>query len=162
MTRRIFARQSFKWIFAASSTVATVVSSAAAPGCGADAPEFDKAAAHTPETLVQEFLQRYKGLPENTSARARVNAAKVEKARASLPDPDAPSGKSAQKEAAVKSKMAPQAQTLDDLIATLDRRLGEIDGVSKADAAKKAAELIEKAPEIKDEDRKVVLERLAQ
>jgi len=161
MTRRIFAKQSLKWIFVACSTVVTVVSSAAAPGCGGDVPEFDKAAAHTPETLVQEFIQRYKGLPENASARAKATAAKIEKVRASLPDPDAPSGKSAQKEAAVKSKMAPQAQTLDSLIATLDQRLGELDGVSKADALKKAAELVEKAPELKDNDRKVVLERLA-
>jgi hypothetical protein len=161
MTRRIFAKPGLKWIFVASSMVVTVVSAAAAPGCGGAPPEFDKAAAHTPETLVQEFIQRYKALPQNASARTKAATSQVEKARASLPDPDAPSGKSAQKEAAVKSKMAPQAQTLDGLIATLDQRLGELDGVSKADAAKKAAELIEKAPEIKDEDRKVVLERLA-
>ncbi|APW61776.1 hypothetical protein [Paludisphaera borealis] len=161
MTRQIFASQRLKWIFVALSAVVTIVSSMAAPGCGGDTPVFDKAAMHTPETLVQEFIQRYKGLPEQTSAKAKASAAKAEKVRASLPDPDAPSGKSAQKEAEVKSKMAPQAQTLDSLIATLEQRLGELDGVSKADAVKKAVELIEKAPEIKDADRKTVVERLS-
>ncbi|MDR3623484.1 MAG: hypothetical protein P4L85_29395 [Paludisphaera borealis] len=161
MTRQIFASQRLKWIFVAFSAVVTIVSSMAAPGCGGDTPVFDKATQHTPETLVQEFIQRYKGLPEQTSAKAKANAAKAEKVLSSLPDPDAPSGKSARKEAEVKSKMAPQAQSLDSLIATLEQRLGELNGVSKADAAKKAVELIEKAPEIKDADRKTVVERLS-
>ncbi|QEH39205.1 hypothetical protein OJF2_78190 [Aquisphaera giovannonii] len=161
MTRQTLSPQRLKWIFLAISAAATVAASAATPGCGGGEPEFDKSALHTPETLVQEFVQRYKNLPERASARAKAAAAKSEKAIASLPDPDAPSGKSAQKEAAVKSKMAPQAQTLDGLIASLDQRLGEFRGISKADAVKQAVAALEKAPELKPDDRKVVVERLS-
>jgi hypothetical protein len=46
------------------------------------------------------------------------------------------------------------------VIDTLVTRLGELKGVSRSEAAKKAAELIRKEPAIQEDDRKAVLDRL--
>lgn len=133
---------------------------AALSGCGGR-PEFDKALAHTPESLVHEFMLRYEDLPDQATAKQRERAAKQAEAQAKLPDVDSGSGKSSRKEAAVKSQALAQTQTLDNLIDALDRRLGSVEGMSRQEAVTKAIELLDYEPKIRDEDRKAVIDRLS-
>jgi hypothetical protein len=83
----------------ALAAIFTVTLMTSLHGCGGDAPEFDKTALHTPETLVQEFVLRYRRLPAQVSAEAKAQAARLEKVQAALPDVDAESAKSARSEA---------------------------------------------------------------
>lgn len=148
-----------RWLAAPASAIALVAGLAAFQGCSAE-PEFDKSTLHTPESLVQEFMIRYKRLPEHATARQKAQADKSAKALAKLADPDAPSGKSQATEAVKKKAVRETLDTLDNLIDTLATRLGELKGISRSDAAKQAAELIRKEPTIREDDRKAVLDRL--
>jgi hypothetical protein len=148
-----------RWLAALASAMSLVAALAAFQGCSSE-PEFDKAALHTPETLVQEFMIRYRRLPEHATAKQKAQAAKFAKVQASRPDPDAPSGKSERKEAERKRVERAKVDTLDAVIDTLATRLGELKGISRSDAAKQAADLIRKEPSIQEDDRKAVLDRL--
>lgn len=103
---------------------------------------------------------RYETLPDQATAEQREKLAKQAAAQAKLPDVDSGSGKSSRKEAAIKSQALAQSQTLDNLVDALDRRLGLVKGMSKREAAAKVAELIDYEPNIRDEDREVIMERL--
>ncbi|MFO0890227.1 MAG: hypothetical protein U0790_13940 [Isosphaeraceae bacterium] len=148
-----------RWLAALTSALSLVGALASVQGCSAE-PEFDKAAMHTPESLVQEFVIRYKRLPEHATAKQKAQAARIAKAQAALPDPDAPSFKSERKEAATKQTERQKTETLDHLLDTLTTRLGQLRGISRSDAAKKATELISKEAAIKEEDRQAVIDRL--
>jgi len=128
-------------------------------GCGGDL-EFDKSVGHTPESLVQEFMIRYKTLPDQATAKQRERAAKEAEAQAKLPEVDA-GLKASRKAAATKSQMLAETQTLDNLVDALDRRLGAIEGMSRKEAAAKVVELINWEPNIRDEDREIIIERLS-
>jgi len=60
----------------------------------------------------------------------------------------------------VKKKAAETQETLENLIDTLELRLGRLKNISRANAAKKAIEFIEKESAIKLEDRQAVIDRL--
>lgn len=130
------------------------------PGCWGETPEFDKSSLHTPESLVDEFVLLYKRLPGRSSDKVRTQVAEAEKKRSSLPDVDAPSGKSARKEEQAKKKMAEDTETLENLLIRLEERLGALPGMSRSEAAKKAVAAVEKSTEIKDDDRKTITDRL--
>lgn len=149
-----------KTLAAVTATTCLVGALLLLQGCGGGEPEFDKTALHTPETLVQEFVIRYKALPAQASAKEKARAARIEKAKAAIPDVDAESNKSSRLEAESKKKNAEKLETLDHLIETLELRLGRLKDISRADAAKKVIELIEKEPSIKKDDRQAVIDRL--
>ncbi|WP_165246825.1 hypothetical protein [Paludisphaera soli] len=157
MTPRPLSSRRATLAIAAFSSFFTLLATAALQGCG-ETPEFDKSLQHTPETLVQEFVVRYKNLPEN---RRTLKSAKTAKPKGEAPDVDQ-AGKSSRKEAAVKGAMLKEAETLDNVLATLEERLGKLEGVPRAEAAKKAADLLEQEPAVKDEHKKEVVERLRQ
>lgn len=159
MFRRKISAPRFHGIASVTAALPAIVALALS-GCG-ERLEFDKAVGHSPESLVQEFMIRYQGLPDQATAKQQARAAKEAEARAKLPDVDAGSLKSSRKEAAVKSQALSQTQTLDNLLDALDRRLGSVEGLSRKEAAAKAVELINNEPDIRDEDRKVVIERLS-
>jgi len=158
MPRRMISSPRLRALVSALATCLAVVA-AAVSGCGGDL-EFDKSVAHTPESLVQEFMIRYKDLPDQATAKQKERARKAAEAQAKLPEVDA-GLKSSRKAAATKSQMLAETQTLDNLIDALDRRLGSVEGMSLKEAAAKAVELINKEPSIRDEDRKAVVERLS-
>jgi hypothetical protein len=155
MPPRLLSSRRVNLAIAALSSLSTLLATAALQGCG-ETPVFDKSLQHTPETLVQEFVVRYKNLPEN---RRTLKSAKSAKPKGEAPDVDE-AGKSSRKEAAVKGAMIKEAETLDNVLATLEERLGKIEGVPRAEAAKQAADLLEKEPAVQEEDKKAVVERL--
>ncbi|AMV40799.1 hypothetical protein [Planctomyces sp. SH-PL62] len=144
---------------AALSSFLTILATVALQGCGGETPVFDQSLQHTPETLVQEFLVRYKNLPENRKALKASRSAKSATAKGEQPDVDE-AGKSSRKEAAVKGQMVKESETLENVVATLEDRLGTVQGVPRAEAAKKAVELIENQSDLKAEDKQAVIERL--
>lgn len=125
-------------------------------GCGGGTPEFHQGVKDTPQSLAEEFVFRYKALPENASEKAKAKAAAAEKAQAALPDVDAQT-KSSHAEAATKKAAMP---TLKGLLDDLDARLGQVEGTSRADAAKAVLEAFEKEPAVRAEDRATISERL--
>lgn len=139
-----------------ASTLA-VLATAAIQGCGGGEPTFDQSLKHTPETLVEEFVTRYKNLPAHRKEAKGAKAARTK--AADSPDVDE-AGKSSRREAVTKGEMAKETETLENVAATLEERLGQIAGVPPAEAAAQAAALIEKSPDVKDDDKKTVLERL--
>lgn len=156
MSRQAIPSRRSRLAVAALSSLLTVLTTVGLQGCG-ETPEFNQALKHTPETLVEEFVARYKNLPPN---RKPLKAARGgAQAKGEAPDIDE-AGKSSRKEAATKGEMLKETETLENVVATLEERLGKLEGVSRAEAAKKAAELIEKAPAVKDDDKKAVVERL--
>lgn len=144
---------------AALSGCLTIVALTTLPGCGENA-EFDQAVAHTPESLVQEFMIRYKNLPDQANAKQRERALKAAEAQAKLPEVDA-GLKASRKGAETKRQMLAETQTLDNILDALDRRLGSVEGLSRREAAAKAADLIQNEPGIRDEDRKIIIDRLS-
>jgi len=146
-------------VAAALSGCLTIVAMAALPGCGGN-PEFDQAVAHTPESLVEEFMIRYKNLPGQANAKQRERALKAAEAQAKLPEVDA-GLKASRKGAEAKRQMLAETQTLDNILDALDRRLGSVKGLSRREAVAKAAELLQKEPDLREEDRKVIVERLS-
>jgi len=155
MSRPASASRRANLAVAAASALLTLFATAALQGCGEQEPEFDASVQHTPETLVQEFLVRYKNLPENRKALKSTRPSKEKEA----PDVDE-AGKSSRKEAAVKGAMLKESETLENVVATLEDRLGTIQGTPRAEAARKAVELIEKEPSVKEDDRRALVERL--
>jgi hypothetical protein len=126
------------------------------PGCGGETSEFHQDVKDTPQSLAEEFVFRYKALPENASEKAKAKSAAVEKAKAALPDVDAQT-KSSHAEAATKKAAQP---TLDGLLDDLDARIGKVQGASRADVAKAVLGAVEKDPAIREEDRAVISKRL--
>lgn len=154
MSRRDTSPRRSRLAIATLSTILTVLTTIGLQGCG-ETPVFDQAAKHTPQSLVEEFVARYKNLPPNRKPAKGSGG----KAKGEAPDVDE-AGKSSRKEAATKGEMLKESETLDQVLETLTYRLGKLDGVSRADAAKQAVDLIEKEPSIKSEDKDVVVERL--
>ncbi|OJW19956.1 MAG: hypothetical protein BGO49_10535 [Planctomycetales bacterium 71-10] len=154
MSRQASPSRRSRLAIAASCTLLTVLTTVGLQGCG-ETPEFNQALKHTPETLVTEFVARYKNLPPN---RKPLKSARA-KPKGEIPEQDE-AAKSSRKEAATKGEMLKESETLESVVATLEDRLGQLEGISRADAAKKAAELIEKEPAVKDDDKQAVVERL--
>jgi hypothetical protein len=128
-----------------------------APGCGSSKPEFSPETQQTPDSLAQEFVFRYQGLPSQASGKAKARAATAEKAKAKAAAllEEGERKKSAQ----ATTKKAPVA-TLDALIDSLELKLGEVPGVSKAEAAGKVLERLKGQSSIDEADRAVISERL--
>jgi hypothetical protein len=156
MSRQATPSRRSRLAIAALRALLTVLTTVGFQGCGSP-PEFSAELKHTPETLVTEFVARYQNLPTNRKGlKGSSGGATTER---KVIDSDE-AGKSAKAEAATKSEMLKESETLESVVAALENRLGKVDGMSRAEAAKQAAGLIEKEPSIKDEDRKDVVERL--
>jgi hypothetical protein len=128
------------------------------PGCGGGKAEFHKDAADTPESLAQDFLFRYKALPDRQSAREKARTAALEKARAAVPDIDAQT-KSARAEAAVKKASGP---TLERLIDETQARIARIPGLPRAEASRKFVDALSKEGTIAQDDLRLIRESLPQ
>ncbi|MDG3007662.1 hypothetical protein [Paludisphaera mucosa] len=156
MSRTILSSRRAHLAIAACSALLTILTTAVLQGCGGAEPVFDQSVKHTPETLAQEFVTRYKNLPAN---RKPLKSARSAATKGEAPEQDE-SAKSSRKEAVVKSEMLKESETLENIVATLEERLGKLEGVPRAEAAKKAAAVIEQEPAVKAEDKAAVLERL--
>lgn len=143
-----------------AGTLATMVLTAMViawlPGCGSGTPEFHQDVRDTPASLAEEFVFRYKGLPEQASARSIAKAEAVEKAKAALPDVDAET-KSSHAEALTKKAAVP---TLGGLLDDLDARLGKLTGTARSDAAKAVLDILDKESAIREADREAITKRL--
>ncbi|WP_422926320.1 hypothetical protein [Singulisphaera sp. PoT] len=140
----------------ATLTMAVVVSLLPwLPGCGGNDAEFSKETQYTPETLAQEFVFRYKSLPERRSNREKSKADALEKFKASVPDADE-ARKSAKAEASKKGS----APTLEGLVAEFSTKLGSIPSLPRPEASKQFLSALSKDSTVKPDDLKAITEQL--
>ncbi|WP_406697125.1 hypothetical protein V5E97_39680 [Singulisphaera sp. Ch08] len=135
----------------------TLIVSAGFTGCGNHAVEFDKDAEHNPESLAQEFLFRYKALPDRASTKQKAQIAAREKAEAAVPD--AVDQTKSERGATTKKVTVP---TLDGLLTETEGRVAGVPGMSRTEAGSKVVEILAKEPAITPDDLQLIRERLAQ
>jgi hypothetical protein len=142
----------------ASALGLTLLFLALSPGCGPEAPEVDKAAQYTPESLAQELAFRYQALtPEAKNAATRSRGrSKSAKSIAQLDGVEKLQTKN--KEAPAQKKG--RSQTLDDLIDEVESKLSGIKGVARSDACRQMSETIAKDPALSEADKKLLAEQL--
>lgn len=134
----------------------TLAAAVGSPGCGNNTVEFDKAAEHNPESLAQEFLFRYKALPDRASAKQKARIAAREKAEAAVPD--AVDQTKSERSETTKKATVP---TLEDLLTETEERVAGIPGMSRTEAGSKVVEILAKDSTIPPDDLKLIRERLA-
>ncbi len=127
-----------------------------ASGCGVR-PEFDRAAAYTPESLAQEAVFRYRGL--NPEARKSTRKTRVSKAKTAA-ERESEETATRKNQGAPTTKKRSGAATLDDLLDDLSTKLDRIAGLSRADACKKLVEAVASDPTLGENDRKSFSARL--
>ncbi|SIO66259.1 hypothetical protein SAMN05444166_8020 [Singulisphaera sp. GP187] len=137
-------------------TLLTLAASALFPGCGNNAVEFDKDAEHNPESLAQEFLFRYKALPDRASTRQKARIAAREKAEAAVPE--AVDQTKSERGATTKKVAVP---TLEGLLTETEERVAGVPGMSRTEAGRKVVELLAKETAITPDDLRLIRERLA-
>src|SRR5262245_57907421 len=114
---------------AAASTVLTLLLAVLGTGCGPAAPEFDKAALYTPESLASELAYRYGQLnPDAKTAVVHYKRSKEgQKDAERLARVDQAKNKTSGG-APAKKKQQTGPRTLDDLLADIDGKLDLIKG----------------------------------
>ncbi len=139
----------------ATALVWILLSPIVGTGCGSGAPDVDKAAFYTPESLAQEFALRFVALNPNakkTNPRARSKTTErtiADRARAEQNDPKG--GR-----AATKKRTGPP--TIDDLLADIDNKLNLLKGISRSDACRKMIDTISQDGSLKASDKKTLTE----
>ncbi|AGA30228.1 hypothetical protein [Singulisphaera acidiphila] len=134
----------------------TLAASAGFPGCGNHAVEFDKAVEQNPESLAQEFLFRYKALPDRASARQKARMAALEKAEAAVPE--AVDQTKSERGETTKKVTVP---TLEGLLTETEGKVAGIPGMSRTEAGKQVVEFLAKESAITPDDLRLIRERLA-
>jgi hypothetical protein len=142
-----------------ASTVLTLLLATLGAGCGPGAPEVDKAALYTPESLASEFAYRFRQLdPEAKTAAVKYKRSKQgQKDAERLARVDQAKNKTSGG-APAKKKQAAGPRTLDDLLADIDSKIDLIKGVSRADACRKMAETISADASVPEDDKKRLTE----
>jgi hypothetical protein len=122
------------------------------PGCGTAAPQVDKAAEYSAETIAQELAFRYKSLvPDAKKSTRSPRPRSKSKSVAELE-----SGEKAIKKAAggavAKKRTAPP--TIDDVLDDIDDKISLVKGASRSEVRQKVIEAISKDSSIVEEDKK--------
>jgi hypothetical protein len=127
--------------------------------CGPGAPEVDKAALYTPESLAQELAFRYRALsPEAKKAptRSRVRS-QPKKSIAQLESAESRQTKG--KSAETPTKKA-RTQDLDALLDEIEGKLNRIQGMSRSDACWKMSDTIANDRTLSDSDKSLLAEKI--
>jgi hypothetical protein len=123
------------------SVVLAGVWPAIAPGCGPAAPEVDKAALYTPESLATELAFRFQELSPDARTAKSTFKPKPDKSLAErLARAEQAKSKGSGGAAAKKKQTAPHS--IDDLLADIDSKLNVIAGVSRSEACRKMVEQV--------------------
>jgi hypothetical protein len=152
----MFTRRHAILLALATSLVLTLLSPIAGTGCGPGAPDVDKAALYTPESLAQEFALRFGTLNPDAkkvkpSARSKPMSAKAVAARDA-----ADQAKKKVVGATTKKRTGPP--TIDDLLADIDNKLNLIKGTSRSDACRRMIDTISQDGSVTASDKKTLTE----
>jgi hypothetical protein len=138
--------------------------SAMTPGCATDAPEVDKSALYTPESLAEELAFRYRELkPEDRMfARGAVPRAGSAGKPADLERARQIDEKAEQKKGGggAVSKKRSGSPTLDEVMADIDSKIGRIPATPRPDARRKMIEALSKDAALSAEDKALLSDRL--
>jgi len=140
-----------------TATIATVMLSVAAPGCGPATSEADKAAEYTAETIAQELAFRYRSLNPEAKKSTRAPKAKPTKSIAQLETDEKLQTKS-KDVATTKKRSGPPS--LDDVLDDIDVKLGRLKGTSRSAACQQVIETISKDNSLTENDKKLLTEKL--
>jgi hypothetical protein len=124
------------------------------PGCGTSAPQVDKAAEYSAESIAQELAFRYKSLvPDAKKSTRSPRPRSKTKSVAELE-----SGEKAIKKAAggavAKKRTAPP--TIDDVLDDIDDKISLVKGASRSEVRKKIIEAVAKDNSLAEEDRQAL------
>jgi hypothetical protein len=139
----------------ATALVLILLSPIVGTGCGSGAPDVDKMALYTPQSLAQEFALRFVALnPDAKKANPRARSKTTERtiadrARAEQNDPKGG-------QTTTKKRLGPM--TIDDLLADIDHKLNLIKGTSRSDACRKMIDTISQDGSLKASDKKTLTE----
>jgi hypothetical protein len=140
-----------------TATIATVMLSVAAPGCGPAASEADKAAEYTAESLAQELAFRYRSLKPEAKKFTRAPKAKSTKSIAQL-ETDEKLDTKGKDVATTKKRSGPPS--LDDILDDFDVKLGRLKETSPSAACQQVIETISKDNSLTENDKKLLTEKL--
>ena len=112
-----------------------------------------------PESLLQEFVLRYKRLPDQATAKQKAQAARIAKVQAAS-RPRRPFRQVAAEGGRDETQRTPEDRDPGPPDRHPGTRLGQLQGIGASDAAKKAIEQIRKETSIKENDRQAVIDRV--
>jgi hypothetical protein len=127
------------------------------PGCGADVPEYDKAADYTPESLAQELIIRYRTLNPDVRTARRAPKNKKSGARNTAPD-------ETDKKGAVRTPKKRVTTTIDDVLEDIDTKIELVKGTSPTETLRKMTQTIASDGSLSDSEKKALtdlVDRLA-
>ncbi len=128
------------------------------PGCGPAAPEVDKAAAYSPESLAQELAFRYNALnPESKkSTRKATRKSRFDKSIADVARDEQIETKAGGE--ATKKRTGPP--NIDDLLEDIGSKMDKIKGSSRAETSLKMIEALSKDNSLNEADKQLLSEKL--
>jgi hypothetical protein len=135
--------------------------SIAAPGCSSGAPEVDRSAFYTPESLAEELALRYRALkpearkftrPAASGSKAAKRAAELDRARQA----EKKGGKAEEP----KKRLGPE--TLDDIMADVDSKIDKIPETPRPESCRKMIDALSKDATLSADDKKLLSGRLGE
>jgi hypothetical protein len=147
-------------LVASVSTTLMLVLPALGPGCGPAAPEVDKAALYTPESLAAELALRFRNLSPDAKTAKPTRSPKTDTGVAERLA-RAEQAKNKTGGAAAKKKQA-GPPTIDDLVADIDSKLTLIKDMSRTEACRKMLDTISGDSTLSQDDKRTLKELVGQ
>ena len=140
----------------ATALVLILLSPIIGTGCGSAAPDVDKAALYTPESLAQEFSLRFVALNPDAK-KAKVSYKSKPMSAKTIADRERADQAKKQGLAPVTKKRTGPT-TIDDLLADIDNKLNLLKGISRSDACRKMVDTISQDGSLAEGDKKTLTE----
>jgi hypothetical protein len=139
----------------AVSTMLTLLLTGLGSGCGPGAPEVDKAALYTPESLASELAFRFQALsPDAKTAAVRYRPKPKDDKKVAEQRARSEQAKNKLTGGAPARKKQTGPPSIDDLLADIDSKLDLIAGISRPDACRKMIETISGDASLPETDKK--------
>jgi hypothetical protein len=127
------------------------------PGCGSTAPEVDKRAVYTPESIAQELAFRYRALNPDARKSSRSFKSKATKSIAQLESAEKLQTKG--KDVATTKKRS-GAATLDTVLEDVNAKLDLLHGIARGEACQKMIETLSQDKSLSESDKALLTEKL--
>jgi hypothetical protein len=136
----MFPRRNAILLTLATAMVLILLSPIVGTGCGSGAPDVDKAALYTPDSLAHEFVMRFLALNPDLKKAKPSFKSKPMSAKSIAERESADQAKKKVTGAATKKRTGPT--TIDDLLADIDNKLNLLKDTSRSDACRKMIDTI--------------------
>ena len=113
-------------------------------GCGPDAPEVDKSALYTPESLAEELAFRYRVAEARGAGSSARAAASAPRPPGGPPTSIAPARPRRRGAAPSEPKKRSGPPTLDDVMADIDSKIDKVQGTPRPEVCRKMIEALSK------------------